>query len=228
MTDKLAVARILREIGLYLDLKGDNRFRARAYETGARAVEELREELPLLVAQQRLTESRGIGPALASVIAEIVTTGGSQQLEKLRGELPPGVLELAQVPGLTIKKIEQLHAALGIDSVETLRAACTSGQVRTIKGFGAKTEEKLLQALERWERRDARVLLVDALEAAEPLVAYLARHPAALNVELAGSLRRWRETAADVDIVVASEDAAAIVEHFVAYPYHPAGRIKFF
>jgi DNA polymerase (family 10) len=218
VTDKLAVARILREIGLYLDLKGDNRFRARAYETGARAVEELREELPLLVAEQRLTESRGIGPALAAVIAEIVTSGQSQQLEKLRAELPLGVVELAQVPGLTIKKIEQLQAALGVDSIAKLREACTSGQVRTIKGFGAKTEEKLLQALERWERRDARVLLVDALEAAEPLGAYLARHPAAQKAELAGSLRRWRETASDIDFVVASDEPEAIVEHLLAYP----------
>lgn len=218
MNDKLAVARILREIGLYLDLKGDNRFRARAYETGARAVEELREELPLLVAQERLTETRGIGPALAAVIAEIVTTGQSQQLEKLRGELPPGVLELAQVPGLTIKKIEQLHTALGIDSIAKLRAACVSGEVRAIKGFGAKTEEKLLQALDRWERRDARVLLVDALEVAEPFAAYLAHHPAAQKVQLAGSLRRWRETVADVDFVVASDEPEAMVEHFLAYP----------
>ncbi|HEX4462560.1 MAG TPA: DNA polymerase/3'-5' exonuclease PolX [Polyangia bacterium] len=217
MTDKLAVAQLLREIGVYIELKGDNRFRARAYETGARAVEELREELPELVAQQRLTETRGIGPALAAVIAEIVTTGSSQQLEKLRAESPPGVLELAQVPGLTIKKIEQLHTALGIDSIAKLRAACVGGQVRTIKGFGEKTEEKLLAALDRWERRDARVLLVDALEAAEPLAAYLAAHPAAQRVELAGSLRRWRETVSDIDFVVASDDPPAIVEHLAAY-----------
>ncbi len=217
MTDKLAVAELLREIGLHIELKGDNRFRARAYETGARAVEELREDLAELVAQQRLTETRGIGPALAAVIAEIVTTGSSQQLEKLRAESPPGVLELAQVPGLTVKKIEQLHTALGVDSIEKLRAACTNGQVRTIKGFGAKTEEKLLEALDRWEKRDSRVLLVDALEAAEPLAAYLAGHAAAQKVELAGSLRRWRETAADVDFVVASDEPEAVVEHLVAY-----------
>ena len=217
MTDKLAIAQLLREIGLYIELKGDNRFRARAYETGARAVEELREDPAELVAQQRLTETRGIGPALAAVIAEIVTTGSSQQLEKLRAESPPGVIELAQVPGLTVKKIEQLHTALGIDSVAKLREACVNGQVRTIKGFGAKTEEKLIEALDRWERRDSRVLLVDALEAAEPLATYLSGHPAAQKVELAGSLRRWRETAADIDLVVASDEPEAMVEHLLAY-----------
>ncbi|HEX9103722.1 MAG TPA: DNA polymerase/3'-5' exonuclease PolX, partial [Polyangia bacterium] len=91
MIDKLAVARALREIGLYLELKGDNRYRARAYETGARAVEELREELGTLVDEERLTSVPGIGPALAATIAEIWSTGRSQQLERLRQELPPGV-----------------------------------------------------------------------------------------------------------------------------------------
>ena len=97
MDDKFAVARTLREIGLLLELKGENRFRARAYETGARALEELREEIPALLAEHRLTELPGIGPALASVISELATTGRCSQLDRLRQEVPRGALELAEL-----------------------------------------------------------------------------------------------------------------------------------
>ena len=95
MIDKFAVARVLREIGLLLELKGENKFRARAYETGARAVEALREDLGTLIDERRLTNSQGIGPALAATIAEIWSTGRSQQPERLCTELPPGEGELA-------------------------------------------------------------------------------------------------------------------------------------
>lgn len=218
MIDKFAVARALREIGLLLELQGENRFRARAYEGGARAVEQLREELATVVAERRLTSVPGIGPALAATITEMVTTGRSSQLERLRAEVPPGALELAEVPGLSLKKIQQLAAALGVDSVAALKRACEQGRVRAVKGFGEKTEQKILAGIERWERRDARVLLVDALEVAEPLGAYLARHAAVARLELAGSLRRWRETVADADFVVASDDPDAVVAHLTDYP----------
>jgi DNA polymerase (family 10) len=216
--DKLTVSRALREIGLLLQLQGENKFRARAYETGARAVEELREELGTLVDERRLTSVAGIGPALAAVIAEIWSTGRSSQLERLRTEVPAGAVELSEVPGLSLKKIQQLSTALGIDSVAALKRACVEGRLRTVKGFGEKTEQKILDGIERWERRDERLRLVDALEDAEPLAEYLARHPAAARVELAGSLRRWKETVADADVVVASDAPEAIVEHLCDWP----------
>lgn len=218
MIDKLDVARALREIGLLLQLQGENKFRARAYETGARAVEELREELGALVDERRLTSVPGIGPALAATIAEIWSTGRSSQLERLRREVPPGALELAEVPGLSFVKIKQLADALGIDSVAALKRACVEGRLREVKGFGAKTEQKILAGIERWERRDDRVRLVDALEEIEPLVAHLRRHPAAARVELCGSLRRWRETIGDADFVVASDAPDAIIAHLLAWP----------
>ena len=218
MIDKFAVARALREIGLYLELKGENRFRARAYETGARAVEELREELGTLVDEERLTSVAGIGPALAATIAEIWSTGRSQQLEKLQKELPPGVLELAEVPGLSLKKIQQLSTALGIDSVESLKRACAAGRLAEVKGFGAKTQQKILEGIERWERRDERVRLVDAVDDAEAIRAYLAAHPACKRVEIAGSLRRWRETVSDADFLVASDEPAEVINRLINYP----------
>jgi DNA polymerase (family X) len=218
VNDKHDIAGALREIGLLLQLQGENPYRAKAYETGARAVEGLREELALLVAGKRLTDASGIGPALAATIGELVTTGQSALLERLRQEVPPGALELSQVPGVTLKRIQQLQASLGIDSVATLKAACLAGQLREVKGFGEKTQATLLEAIERWEKRAARVLLLDALAAAEPLQAYLAEHPAAAKVELAGSLRRWRETVGDIDVVVQSAAPDQVIAHLEAYP----------
>jgi DNA polymerase (family X) len=216
MIDKLEVARARREIGLYLELKGENKFRARAYETGARAVEELRTDLGALVDEQRLTSVPGIGPALAATIAELWSTGRSQQLDKLRREIPPGALELAEV--LSLSRIQKLTAALDVKSIAELKDACVSGKLREVKGFGEKSEQSILKAIEKWESREARVLLVDALEVAEPLREYLAAHPKAEAVEIAGSLRRWKETAADLDFLVASEAPAEMVAHLVAFP----------
>ncbi|MFO0577432.1 MAG: DNA polymerase/3'-5' exonuclease PolX [Polyangia bacterium] len=218
MDDKFAVARTLREIGLLLELKGENRFRARAYETGARALEELREEIPTLLAEHRLTALPGIGPALASVISELATTGRCSQLDRLRQEVPRGALELAELPGLNLKKIQQLAAGLGIDSVASLKTACDTGRLTEVKGFGPKTQQKLLDNIARRERRDERVVLVDALAETEPLAAYLRSHAAVHRLERAGALRRWAETVTDAELVAASPEPETVIEHLLAYP----------
>jgi DNA polymerase (family X) len=132
--DRLTIARALREIGLLLELQGGNPFKARAYERGARALEALGADLEPLVAQGRLTELPGVGSALAATIRELHLTGKSEQLDKLRDALPPGVLELSQVPGLSVPRIAALHQALGIASVEELRSALEAGRVRSVPG----------------------------------------------------------------------------------------------
>lgn len=171
-----------------------------------------------MIAEERLTELPGIGPVLASVISEIWNTGRSAQLERLRHDLPAGVIELAAVPGLSLKKIQALWQALGIDNIATLRQALDEGKVSAVKGFGEKTQQRIRQGIDRWERRDARVRIATAMEAAEPLSAYLAQHAAVQKVAPAGSLRRFCETVADVDFVVATADPDAVIEHLVAYP----------
>jgi DNA polymerase (family 10) len=137
--DKFAIAAALQEIGTLLDLKGGQYFKARAYKLGARSVAELTEDLGKLVKENRLTFVKGIGYGLAKQIQELYTTGQSPFLNQLRGEMPAGVIELSKVPGLSVKKVERLHKELGVSSVEELRAACESHQVREVKGFGAKT-----------------------------------------------------------------------------------------
>ena len=219
MLDKFAVARALREIGTLLELEGENPFKVRAYENGARAVEAL-DDLAARVDGGRLTEVPGIGEALAKKIGELHRTGGLELLDRLRAKHPPGILELLQVPELGPRKIAALHAALGIGTVAELEAACQDGRLRDVKGFGAKTEERILDGLRRLRERAAerRVLLVDALAAGEAIVAHLRAEPAALEVALAGSARRGKETVGDVDVVAASRDPGALSARLVAHP----------
>jgi len=220
MADRFAVARALRELGQLLELEGENPFKIRAYENGARAVEGLSEDLGALAAEDRLTSVPGIGEALAKKIAELTRTGRLELLERLRAKHPPGISELLQLPDLGPRKIAALHAALGIGTVDELEAACLEGRVRGVKGFGAKTEARILEGIARARTRAAehRVRLSEALAVGDALVAFLRGSPAALEVALAGSARRGRETVGDLDVVAASLDPAALSERLLAYP----------
>lgn len=220
MPDKFEVARALREIGALLELEGENPFKIRAYENGARAVEGVAEDLAALAVAGRLTEMPGIGEALAKKIADLLDRGSTDLLDRLRAKHPPGILDLLRVPDLGPKKIAALHAALGIADVAALEAACTDGRVRGVKGFGERTETRILEGIRRLRSRpaEARVLLADALEAGDAILAHLRRSPAALEVRLAGSARRGKETVGDLDVVAASREPAALSAHLLAFP----------
>ncbi len=220
MLDKFGVARALREIGALLELEGENPFKIRAYENGARALEGLTQDLGTLVAEKRLTDVPGIGDALAGKIASLHTTGRSDTLDKLRARHPPGILELLEVPDLGPKKISALNAALGVAGLAELEAACREGRVAGVKGFGERTQARILEGIERVRARAAnrRVLLFEALAEAAPLVEFLRASPAAEAVELAGSVRRGREMVADLDLVAASRDPAALASRLGTYP----------
>src|SRR5438046_7143422 len=123
VTDKLVIARALQEIGALLELKGGEYFKARAYKLGARAIAELTDDVGKLIKENRLTFVKGIGYALAKQIEELYQTGQSSFLDQLRAEMPPGTVELSKVRGLNRKKIEQLHEALGITTVDELKTA---------------------------------------------------------------------------------------------------------
>ncbi len=220
--DKLAVARALREIGMLLEAKGENPFKVRAYASGARALEDAPDDLPSLLASGRLLELRGIGEALAKKIDELRRTGHTSLLDRLREELPPGVVGLMGVPELGPKKVAALRQALGITSVAELEAACKAGRVREVKGFGVRTEARILESLSHLPERQARILLSDALELGERLLVWL-REPG-MTVELAGSARRMKETVGDLDLVASADPglgdgaAARVSERLLAFP----------
>ncbi|MGA8892445.1 MAG: DNA polymerase/3'-5' exonuclease PolX [Anaeromyxobacteraceae bacterium] len=218
MADKIAVARALRELGMLLEVKGENPFKVRAYENGARAVEELPGGLDEVIAAGTLTDLPGIGEALAKKIEELAATGRLALLEKVRSELPAGVGDLLRIPDLGPKKIAALIEALGIDGVAALEQACREGRVREVKGFGARTEQKILEGIARMRTASTRVRLSDAREVGERLVRELRATGLAERVELAGSARRWKETVGDLDVVAASRKPGPLSDAFAALP----------
>ncbi len=221
MNDQLHVARAFEEIALLLRLSGENAFKVRAYERGARVVMDLDEQaLAAKLEDGTLTDVEGIGAKLATQIQELTSTGTSSVLDHLRSQHPPGMVALARIPGLTIRRIRALHDGLGISSVEELREACIAGRVRTLAGYGAKTEERLLKAIERAARprEPARMLLVDA----QVLAARLARaltSSVASEVTVAGAVRRCEETVAEIDLVVVTGDEDGVWQRLERMPW---------
>jgi DNA polymerase (family 10) len=216
--DKERVAEILVEIGTLLELKGENPFKTRAYQNGARIIEGLSEPLQKLVAEERLGELKGIGDALQQKITELVTTGKLKYYEDLKASVPAGLVAMLDIPGLGPKKIIALNKRLGVDSVEKLEAACKDGKVAELDGFGEKTQTKLLEGIAHRRLYAQRTRLDDALAAAEPVLESLREHPDVIRCSTAGSLRRWRETIGDIDFLVSSKQPANVIEYFVAQP----------
>jgi DNA polymerase (family X) len=218
--DQFQIAAALQEIAVLLELKGGkDRFKARAYQAGARIMSGLNEDLGALVEQDRLTTKRGIGNALASQISQLYQTGSSSVLDQLRREFPPGIIELSAVPGLSVNKIRVLHDALGISSVAELKEAAAAGRVREVKGFGASTEEKLLKSLAQKQTTEKRRLHIHhAQRIAAQVLNFLNSSKALEHVKLAGSLRRWKETVGAIRIVASSSKPSDLIDHFLRYP----------
>ncbi len=216
--DKHQIAAILNEIGTLLELTGENPFKTRAYANAARILENLGEPLEKIVAEKRLGEIKGIGEALERKITELAETGKLAYYDELKASIPPGLIEMLEIPGLGPKKIQVLNQKLGVDSVAKLEAACGSGKVAELDGFGEKTQTNLLEGIERRRTYAAKHLLSDALRAAEPLLDGLREHPGVLRCSAAGSLRRFKEVIGDIDLLASSKKPAEVIEHFVAQP----------
>ncbi len=218
MKDKLAIAAALQEIGTLLELKGGEYFKARAYKLGARSLAEVTEDLGKLIKENRLTFVKGIGYALAKQIEELYTTGQSSFLNQLRTEMPPGIVELSNVRGLNRKKVERLHEALGITTVEELKAAAEAGKLREVKGFTAKTESTILEAIAASRNREDRIHIHHALRAGERIIEYLKTSRALIQAEFAGDLRRWQETVSQIVIVASAKNSKSVIDHFLRFP----------
>jgi DNA polymerase (family 10) len=221
--DKLAIVAALQEIGTLLDLKGGEYFKARAYKLGARAVAGLNEDLGQVIKQNRLTFVKGIGSGLAKQIEALHTDGQSTLLNELRAAMPPGTVELSKV--LSVKKVQTLHRALGISSLEDLKTAAEAGKVRHVPGFGAKSEQKILEAIKAISKheQEQRIHIHLALRAGERILEYLSSAPGFISGELAGSLRRRQETVSQVVIVAGAKTPRTLIDRFVRSPL--VGRI---
>jgi DNA polymerase (family 10) len=212
------VADTLYMIADLLDLKGEIFFKTRAYRMAAQAIEALDEDIERLVNQKTLESIPGIGEALAKKITELIQTGKLEYLERLKKEVPTGLIDLLGIPGLGPKKVAALYKNLGITNTQELREAANKGELRNLEGFGEITERNILRGIQLREKTSGRVLLNVAYEDGTRYLTYLKRCKQIEKINIAGSLRRMKETIGDLDILISSKNPETVMQYFVLYP----------
>jgi len=212
------VATALAEIGTLLELKGENAFRTNAYHNAARTIENLEEDLEEVVTQGRLGAIPGIGAGMSEKITTLVQTGRLPYLDDLRAKVPAGLVAMLRIQGLGPKKVKALYDQLAVDDLDKLRAACVEGKVAKLKGFGEKTQAKILEGLDFLAQMGSRVRIDQALPLANAVLEALKAVPGVVRIEIAGSLRRRRETVKDIDVVCSADDPVAVMDRFVSLP----------
>ncbi len=212
------IARILDEMGTLLEVRGENAFRCRAYHTAAQALKGLPSDLSEMIADGSLAQVPGIGETMLAKITQLSTTGHLPSFEDLKKATPPGLVALLRVPGLGPKKIKTLYDDLKVESLADLRAAGESGKIAGLKGFGSKTEAKILEGIDFLESVGDRILQSTARRLIEPILKAIQGHPGVIRSEPCGSLRRRAETIGDLDIVFSSTDPSPVLDHFVKLP----------
>tara|TARA_B100000676_G_C18046751_1_gene828521 strand:- start:385 stop:2097 length:1713 start_codon:yes stop_codon:yes gene_type:complete len=213
-----AAAVFVEEYGVLLELSGANAFRVRAYTNAVRALETLAAPLDEMLAAGTLTEVKGIGKSVAELVAEFAETGTARAYEELRAAVPAGLLEMLRVPGLGPRKIIAIREALGVADLDALAEAARAGQLADLKGFGKKTQENILKGIDYIRAHQGRFRADIARASADELLETLAQLQQTERVEVAGSLRRAKETVKDIDFVVSGTDAEAIAAAFVGHP----------
>ncbi|MDX6604915.1 MAG: polymerase [Solirubrobacterales bacterium] len=215
------IAAALEELGVLYELDGAVKYRVLAYSNAAKAIRESPVSVADLAREGRATEVPGVGKTLAEKIVALLETGEIPAAVKLKAKFPPTLIEVTRVPGLGSKTARRLYDELGITSMEELKTAAETEQIRAVKGLGPKVEENVLAALERLGEPGegpGRVLLSKVRPIAAELAQALREHPAANRVEVAGSVRRWAETCKDIDLIATAEEPRALAENLVAHP----------
>lgn len=213
MVNKKDIVRLLEKIAVYMELKGDNPFKISAFRKAAAALEQDDRSLSEI---EDVTKLSGIGKGTAAVITEYIETGESTVLTELSGEVPEGLVALLGLPGLGGKKIAKLYKELGITNMVELKEACEQHKVQALAGFGAKTEEKILAAVQKAGTQPDRLPIMYVLPIAEQIERYVNECEDIVRYSRAGSLRRLRETVKDLDFIVASKKPERAKEHLLA------------
>ena len=186
--DNREIAALLEEMATFMELKGENPFRCRAFSNAARQIEMLQEPVADLVDREELENIRGIGKGLAQDITELVRSGRLKQFEDLKASVPEGLLEMTEIPGLGAKGVRTIYEKLGVSDVDALAKACQAGQVENLSGFGRKTTEKILQGIDFMQQHRGRFLCDTALAEAEALREHLQGQAGVIRLEV--GLRR--------------------------------------
>jgi DNA polymerase (family 10) len=214
--DKSEIATVFEEIASLLELQGANPFRVRAYRNAARSLMNSDKSVKELLAEGALTKLAGIGDDLAEKITTLASKKRLPFYEKLKKSTPKGILKLIQVHGLGPKKVKEIYRKLRVQTIEELKRACKAGRIAKLKGFGAKTEKNILEAISEARGYAKRELWLTAYNDALPLLEELRAFKGVKKAELAGSLRRRLETVGDFDLVAASPDPERVTKWFAA------------
>lgn len=217
--DKAAIARILYEISLLLEFKNENPFKIRAFSNAARVLEGCPDEMDVLLCEQNLEQLKGIGKGhIARIVRELCATGHSKDYEDLKRGFPPTLFELFNVPGMGPKRVKILYEKLKIKSLDDLKAACRQDKIAKLERFGPRSQAKIMKALEQRQKSEGRFLIDAARAEADKLLFYMRKQKGIKKIELAGSIRRSKETVKDIDLLICAENPAAIHAAFAKYP----------
>lgn len=212
--DKAQITGVLKDIAVFLELKGENSFKIRAYQSGARALERLEDNFDTIVEEGKIASLQGIGQALALKIETLYHEDHLPFYDALKASIAPGLIEFLDIPGLGGKKVKHIHDALGIETIKALKEACESGAIEALGGFGAKSAEKILSGIANREAYSKRHLWWSVQEFVHEIVSGLEAHSLVKRASVAGSFRRRLETVGDLDFIVASSTPGPIMDWF--------------
>jgi DNA polymerase (family X) len=212
------VAGVLRQLADTMELLGEDRYRVANYRDAATRVEHHHEPIEVMADEGRVEQIHGVGKSIGAKIREYLSTGQLSVLEERRPRVPEAALMLMQIPGIGPRRAMQLAQELHVQTVSDLQAALDSGQVAALPRLGEKVAEAMRQELQRIESRSQRIPLAVALPAAEEVMRQLQKCSAVESIQPAGSIRRWKETTGDIDILVASSRADEVIAAFTALP----------
>ena len=214
------IAKIFDQTADLLEIKGENLFKVRAYKNAAKLIENSSKDFNKLVKSGfDLTRLPGIGKDLSKYIKEIVETNKFHKLEKLKKEIPEGLVNMLSIEGLGPKRVRQIYDAFGVTNLDELKKYAKNGELDKIPGFGTILIEKILKGIKQLKKAGIRFLWADAEKTAEKVKEYLSKFPGVEIVEIAGSYRRRKETVGDLDILVVAEDYPKVSEYFIKYPH---------
>ncbi len=215
-----AIAKVFSDIADLLELKGENAFKIRAYQKATRAIEHYPKEIRIMLDEgEDLRNIPGVGEAIAKKTTELVTTGKLGYYENLKAEFPEGITNLLAIPGIGPKTANKLSSELGISSVDALEQAIHGGRVAKLFRLGDKTASNILQQIQALRRKDQRIPIGEALPIVERILGSLRSVPGVRNLTYAGSLRRFRETLGDIDLMGTADNAREVIDTFVSLPH---------
>jgi DNA polymerase (family 10) len=217
--DKAHISQILADIGTLLELKGENPFKVRAFQNAARVVAGVSEDIGTLVKEGKIRSIKGIGKGIANVITELILSGRSTDHDDLKKGFPPGIFDMMKIQGMGPKKVAFLYKKMKISSLEALENAAISGKLEKLEGFGKKTQENILLGIEQVRKHSSKFHINVAEDAAQSIFDVIKSHKGIIRAELAGSLRRRKETIGDIDIVVSAKkkDVKYIMKLFTSH-----------